>query len=449
MLTRTESTSIFLNTRLVVVGGLAFTVFSLILIRLLGLDILGKTLETHMQFLDIPLLREAPLQSILYTHSQPPLLNIIAWILSLLPTDLYTNFVVLNTVCSYVTGLVIYDIAQYYLASKPKALLVTLAYWASPAAFLYTTYPFYPCLTAIGYAGLIYSFFIASRYPSLSLKLIVFSIVYLSLLRSSFTLLHGIFIFIVYYFYSTTKPKLPTLGWALITLVIGLTAVPVKNLILYDFFGSSSWAPLNVAKGMGIHDGLGPFPLPEAIRMKYPNLQCAHVYGIQDKEDKRRNGYVNFNSCYLIEYAKIVKPTLGQNYNYKNHFKIVRDSSFIYFSPPEKYPFVENRVRISAYANAYNGLFMSAPVAGTEIRLILLILLVLTGYFLFKTRDKFIAVLLGIVIIHFFSHVLVDGGESSRFVFDIEFIFWIFLAMIMGRTSQPAHENLIRGADHA
>ena len=92
---------------------------------------------------------------------------------------------------------------------------------------------------------------------------------------------------------------------------------------------------------------------------------------------------------------------------------------------------------------------MSAPVAGTEIRLILLILLVLTGYFLFKTRDKFIAVLLGIVIVHFFSHVLVDGGESSRFVFDIEFIFWIFLAMIMGRTSQPAYENLIRGADHA
>ena len=106
---RTENASIFSNTRTVVLGALAFTVFSLTLIRTLGLDTLGKTLETHMQFLDIPLLREAPWQSILYTHSQPPLLNVITWILSLLPTDLYLNFIVLNTLCGYLTGLVIYD----------------------------------------------------------------------------------------------------------------------------------------------------------------------------------------------------------------------------------------------------------------------------------------------------------------------------------------------------
>lgn len=445
---RTENASIFSNTRMVVLGALAFTVFSLTLIRTLGLDTLGKTLETHMQFLDIPLLQEAPWQSILYTHSQPPLLNVITWILSLLPTDLYLNFIVLNTLCGYLTGLVIYDIARQYLNSSAKAWLITAAYWASPAAFLYTTYPFYPCLTAIGYAGLVYGFFIASRRPSTSLNLIVVSIVYLCLLRSSFTMLHGVCALVVYYFYCQKKPTGRALRWAVIVVTVGLTAIPVKNFLLYDFFGSSSWAPLNMAKGMGIYDGLGPFPLPEAIRAKYPDLSCARVYGVQDTEDKRRNGYVNFNSCYLIEYAKIVKPTLVENYNYKTHLKIARDSSFVYFSPPEKYPFVENRARIAPYANAYNGLFMVAPVAGKEVRLILIIVLLLSGYFLFKTRDKFIAVSLGIVIVHFFSHVLVDGGESSRFVFDIEFIFWILLAMIIGYASQSPHKNLIKDICH-
>jgi hypothetical protein len=446
---RAESTSTFSNSRAVILGALTFTVVSLLIIRLFSLDMLGKTLETHMQFLDIPLLREMPLQSILYTHSQPPLLNVITWILSLLPTDLYLNFIIINTLCSYFTGLVIYAIAKHYLCSKSKAWFLTALYWISPAAFLYTTYPFYPCLTAIGYSGLVYSFFIAAQNPRSSLKLIVVCIIYLCLLRSSFTILHGIAVFITYYFYCSTKPTIRTLTWASVILVISIGIVPAKNFILYDFFGSSSWGPLNVAKGMGIHDGLGPFPLPEAIREKYPNLYCDNVYGIQDKEDKRRNGQVNFNSCYLIEYAKIVKRTLWESYNHKTHLKIARDSSFVYFSPPEKYPFVENRVLIASYANAYNGLFMVAPVAGKEVRLLLFVLLVLSGYFLFKTRDKFIAVSLGIVIVHFFSHVLVDGGESSRFVFDIEFIFWIFLAIIIGYTAQSSHKIQPTGMPHA
>ena len=441
---RAKPLSIFLNPRSLVIYAILFVFISLLLIRLLGLDYLGKTIETHMQFLDIPLLREKPFLSILYTHSQPPLLNIIAWLLSLLPSDLYLNFIILNALCSYVTGLIIYDIAQQYLGSSTKALAITLAYWASPAAFLYVTYPFYPCLTAVGYATLLYSFFISQKNPSFALRLLAVSIVYLSLLRSSFTILHALGAFFAFYWYIKIKPKKKDLVWAASVVLIGITIVPVKNFVLYDFWGSSSWGPLNLAKGMGINDGLGPFPLPEAIRKKYPDLKCAHMYGIQDREDKRQNGWVNFNSCYLIEYANIVRPTLLKNYQFKKHLKNSFDSMLIYFSPSEKYPFVENRVRIAPYANAFNGLFMSAPILGTEIRILLIILIVTSIFHLYRTRDKFIAVALSIVGIHFLSHVLVDGGESSRFVFDIEFIFWIFLAIALGCATKPSDTSSAR-----
>ncbi len=434
--------------RAIFIGGLVFIIVSLVLIRLLGLDTLGKTLETHMQFLDIPTLKESPFLSILYTHSQPPLLNVIVWILSLLPTDLYLNFIILNIVCSYLIGLVIFDITQQYLGSQVTAIAITIGYWASPAVFLYTTYPFYPSLTAVGYAGLVYSFFIVSKYPTASLKLLVVSIIYLTLLRSSFSPLHGILAFIAYYTYTRGNSGRRTVSWAGAIIIIGISIVPVKNFVLYDFFGTSSWAPLNVAKGTGVHDGLGPFPLPEAIRAKYPDLQCENMYGIQDKDDKRRNGFVNFNSCYLVEYAKIVKPTLGENYNFRRHLKIAVESAWVYFSVPEKYPFVENRVRILSYANSFNGLFMTAPVLGSEVRLLILILLVMGTYYLFQRRDKFLGLLLAIVMIHFFSHVLIDGGESSRFVFDIEFIFWILFALVLSFFSKSADTNYTKVVNH-
>jgi hypothetical protein len=428
------------NSRNAIIGGLIFSGILLGLIRLLNVDTLGNTLETHMQFLDIPMLKESPFFSILYTHSQPPLLNVIVWILSLLPTDLYLNFILLNIFCTYLVGLVIFNVAQQYLDSRIKALIITIGYWASPAVFLYTTYPFYPCLTAVGYAGLVYSFFMAPQHSTASLKILVSSIVYLTLLRSSFTPLHGVLAFIAYCAYAPNKTDRRTIGWAAIIIVIGVSVVPLKNFILYDFWGTSSWAPLNIAKGTGTQGELGPFPLPEAIRAKYPDLQCENIYGIQDKEDKRRNGFVNFNSCYLVEYAKIVKPTLSENYDFKRHLKIAVESAWIYFSVPEKYPFVENRIQVLSYANSFNGLFMTAPVLGSEVRMLMVILIAMSIYYLFQRRDKFLGVLIAIVTIHFFSHVLVDGGESSRFVFDVEFIFWILLAVILSYWTK--HSNV-------
>ena len=45
--------------------------------------------------------------------------------------------------------------------------------------------------------------------------------------------------------------------------------------------------------------------------------------------------------------------------------------------------------------------------------------------------SQFSTILLSILALHFFAHILTDGGESRRHVFDIEFTFYIIFAMFI------------------
>jgi hypothetical protein len=55
-------------------------------------------------------------------------------------------------------------------------------------------------------------------------------------------------------------------------------------------------------------------------------------------------------------------------------------------------------------------------------------LLLLMPWLLYRYPDKRLISLCAVVAIHMASHVLTDGDESDRFVFDIEFCFYIFAA---------------------
>ena len=41
-----------------------------------------------------------------------------------------------------------------------------------------------------------------------------------------------------------------------------------------------------------------------------------------------------------------------------------------------------------------------------------------------------------LVMIHFFTHALTDGSEGKRFVFDVEFIFFIMIGIIIKSTQK-------------
>lgn len=413
---------------------LLFLVFVIVYmwgIQWAGLNTLGNSLETHMQFLDLQLLKEKPFKSLLYMHSQPPLLNLIAWLLAIIFPDLYIGFIITNIACTFIIGLIVYKVTFYYLDNLKLSIGLTVFFLLSPSVILNTAYPFYPILTALGYAVLVYSFFIVKEQRLFSVLIFSVAIIYLSLLRSSFSILHAIFFLILYFFYTRKNIPLKWMVRSAFIILILIAVVPVKNYFLYGFFGSSSWAPLNLAKGFGIGDEIGPFPTSEKIRLVKPELSCKKSYGIQDNTDIKANGNINFNSCYLIEYAKVRSKDVIKQYNFEMHLSNIKKYIWIYFSPPDKYIFLQNRIHISSYANMMNGFMMSASIDGHEIRLLILLILFAAIYFSFVKKDKFLLLLLIVFFTHFFSHVLLDGEESNRFVFDIEFLFYILVAIVI------------------
>jgi hypothetical protein len=412
-------------------------------VKMLGLDTLSHVLESYWQYLDLPELFADPLKSLLYFHAQPPLLNTIIVLLNLLPGDLYNKFILVNSLIAIVVAQIIFLIISTSTGSRLIGIILGGAYVLTPSTLLNIAYPFYPSLTTLGYAILIYAFFIISRMPSKSIFYFVLAITYLSLLRSSFSILHTLFFLVVYYFYFKicSAKDFRLAGALIVTLSISII-VPIKNWVLYDSFGSSSWAPLNIAYGVGIPRENGYFISPEKLKEIVPSLECKYSYHFQDRADTKHNGVPNFNSCYVLEFAKIVKSEKLRDYDPIRHLKYFLTNTAIYFSPSDKYRQLSNRLLIEKYSNIVNILQLTIPLTEKhEIRGLLIILLTAAITVSYSRRKLFMAFCVGVIIIHYLSHTLTDGYESQRFIIDIEFIFLIIAGLLIAECSHTRLQN--------
>lgn len=407
----------------------------------LGLNSLNWVITYHWQFLDIPTLILDPLNSILYQHTQPPLLNLIIILLSNLNGSLYDNFVILNSLLVGCIAVIIFKILYDSTKNIILSLIISFSFLIFPTTMLNTSYPFYTCLTAFGYALLIYSFHLNSLNFSRSIVYFVISCILLSLTRSSFTILHQVFFIVIFFLYNLSfKTYSKKIFIIPILIILPSLIVPLKNYILYDFFGSSSWAPLNIAKGVGIevktHDkNYSFFPTPKMINEIYPKLQCKHSYHPQDTMYEKFNGRANYNSCLVLEYSRIIKNQNLKEYKLKKHMKNFLVNTTKYFSPSDNYKMLKNRDSIEHYANIVKYLQLTIPIYKShyEIRLILLIIIFLSLICSILFKDKFLLFCLILIFSHYFTHVVTDGMESKRFVFDIEFIFFILFGLIYSK----------------
>ena len=410
---------------------LALTAVLILIVHFLQLNSLNSIIEFNWQYLDIPTLKDSPIDSLIYLHSQPPLLNFIVWVLSFSPIGIYESFIILNAFLTSLIALVIFTVVFSYWNSFLLASFASLAFTLSPAALLNICYPFYPVLTQFGYACLIYSFWSLKNKFKLAPIIFSFSVIFLSLLRTSFSVVHGVFFIILFMLYARhvyDKKKIFTGILFLTTMLIFI--VPVKNYWLYDFFGSSSYAPLNIAKGTGTTGlALLYFPSPKEIKESQLSLKCKHSYHFQDSSLFKLNGNPNYNSCYMIAYANYAKPIIAKNYNISKHFHQILWYVVQYFTPPDKYDDLMrgNRSQIENYSDLTNAFYLSYSIDryNQEVRLILLISLIAGLYWAIRKKDRFMMILLTVFITHFLTHVLTDGMEGRRFVFDIEFLFWI------------------------
>lgn len=406
----------------------------------LNLNSLSNVLNNHYQIMDLELLFLEPVKSLLFLHSQPPLLNTIIFFLNKAGNSVYENFVIFNSLLVGCVATLMLKILFDRSKNLFLSIFISLIYILFPSTLLNVSYPFYPCLTSFGYTLLLYSFHITNKKFSKSLIYFSIACILLSLTRSSFSLFHLFFFIIIFYVYNlNSKINLKKFYIAIFFVSIISLIVPFKNKFHYGFFGTSSWAPLNIGEAFGVKRQYGYFISPKKISEIYPELECKNSYHIQDKILVKSSGGSNYNSCLMIEYATIVKNEIIEGYNILDHAYRILSNTVQYFSPSDKYFFLTNRDKISDYANFINYLQLTFKLTSKldnrnlaihEIRVLLILLLFGALFYSYSFKNKFLFLCFLIIFIHFITHVIVGGPEGKRFIFDIEFIFFIIFGLI-------------------
>lgn len=408
---------------------LLFLILELSAVYGLQLDTLGRVLRQHWQFADLSTLAAEPFTSWMYIHSQPPLLNIIVAAIISKSGDAYSGFILLNCLGAAITSVVIlYILNQGITRYRWLSYCFALAYLLAPSTLLYSAYPFYPTLTSTGYAILALALFIAKSHKRLSLLLLCASLVYLTLLRSSFPPVIALLILIIYFALIFDKAgRLKNACLVALCSLIPITAIYTKNFVMYDFWGSTSFAPINTAKGFGVPIELNYFPSPEELMRTRPDLPCKHSYRSIDQAPAKQDGNPNYNSCYFLAFAQSQQGIAWKDYVFERHLRRIVSHVARYLSLPDRYQYLTNRSSLEAYADVFNTAFLPLPLReGYTIRVGVVLLMLAMLWSLYRTRDKRMIALYAICVVHMLSHVLTDGDESDRFIFDIEFCFYIF-----------------------
>jgi hypothetical protein len=262
--------------------------------------------------------------------------------------------------------------------------------------------------------------------------LLIGSLIFLTLLRSSFPPITAIVVIGIYFVFIDDKVSLKRNF--LIVLIVSLfpiTAVYTKNLLMYNFWGSSSFSPINMAKGFGVPVELNFFPTPQQINLERPDIVCEHGYKSIDRAVFKKDGNPNYNSCYFLAFAQTQRQTAWVNYDYKKHLWRVISHLGKYLSLPDKYEYLTNRTKIQSYANIFNTLFLPWFARdGYAIRLTIILILAAMPYCLWLRSDQRMIGIYTLCMLHLVTHVITDGDEGDRFVFDIEFSFYIFFAFL-------------------
>lgn len=422
-----------------------FFVFAYYLTTLAGTNHLSGLLRHHWQIVDIDATSKNPFRSLLYLHSQPPLLNFIIGLLGQLPGELYQKFIYLNCLCTAITTFVILKLSRYLTQSIYISAIITALYLIAPSVLLNIGYPFYPSLTSAGFALLLYALYLSRVNLRLSFTILIISVIYLTLLRGSFSIIHLIFVSALYFYYLEGCPQIrhlhanrPRVTFRKKIVICLFMAAPIliwntKNLVMYDFWGASSWGPVNLAKGFGIEILPNAFPTPSQIQASMPEYQCLKFYDLIDFSVTKSNGAPNYNSCYYLSFAKAQGKKIFAEYNLKNHLLRIISHTGQYFSLPDRYEYLKNRQEIEFYANIYDAIFLVVtPKVNYEIRISLFALITIALVFSFRgKKNQLMQMILVLLFMHLLSHVITDGDEGKRFIFDIEFFFYIIMAYIL------------------
>jgi len=414
-----------------------FLVIQLGIVKLFHLDSLEEVMEFHWQFVDSSLLKSAPLETIFLNHAQPPMLNLLVFIFLQLPFNIYQAFIIFNAICMSIVCLIIFNILSKAV-NRFIAIIFSLTYCALPSVLLNVSYPFYTCVSALGYSLIVYGFWKTFHRSKIGVVFFVIGLMVVNNTRTSFTFLHVAILITLFIVLNLRmiRHNTPLLLVLAFTGVLSLV-VPTKNLLLYDFFGSSSWINQTVASGWKLNAPLGYFPTPEKIKVNYPDLVCRNIHTQLDIQERKSNGHPNFHSCLVLEYSKILESQGLDGYSLGKHIRSIYGYTLEYLSLPDSYMFLNNRDQIWFYSELMKLPQLSITLqlfqyGGTySVRFTLVLILILLAISLFRKPDEFIKFSFLLLSLHFLTYTLSEGIESRRHIFEVEFLYVILLPILL------------------
>jgi hypothetical protein len=217
----------------------------------------------HHQYLDAKLLHENLASSLFFLHAQPPLWNaIIGLFLKIAngnPFLFSFYYLCFSFLLSLLIAFMVNNLVVTLTAGRTAGVSAALFYVVFSSAYFYEFYIFYQLFTAFLAVGCVQglSRFLAGERDSSRLAGLVILLSCLVSLTLTWSLFHPIFVLAVnvslYLAFRFNKPiagkKTATfLPPLLFFSTLAAFIIPVKNLIVFDYFGSSTWFGMNLAQ---------------------------------------------------------------------------------------------------------------------------------------------------------------------------------------------------------
>ncbi|MES2391089.1 MAG: hypothetical protein V4555_05585 [Acidobacteriota bacterium] len=220
-----------------------------------GVRFAAERLFVDWQFLDPTLLQHHLFQSLLYLHTQPPLMNLFFGLcLKLTPNHWPTLAHAIYCTLGLLAWLALYTVAVRNRVPHRFALLFTLVALCNPSAILFESEPLYTnvvfCLLL--FAAFFFDRFLRTRSPNDATALLAL-LTTLVLSRASFQLLWFLVIACCILKLTPRQNLRRTVTVAILCTAF-ITSVYAKNYILFRSFNTSSWMGMNLAKGFSETD---------------------------------------------------------------------------------------------------------------------------------------------------------------------------------------------------
>ncbi|MFC1600883.1 ArnT family glycosyltransferase [Candidatus Sumerlaeota bacterium] len=328
---------------------------SRIIVLALGVRFDASSLDSFWQYLDLSILQNGLLQGVYYQHSQPPLFNIfLGVVLKLFPASYVYVFAALYYLCGLLIYFLIYQLLCLAKFNSRLALALATIFIVAPGAILYEQWLFYtwPVAALLTFAA--YAFFLYEKTQLLRYAvcfLIAISIVCLT--RSAFHLVY--LAACIALILLVRSPRRKMTGAFAVGALLLVGSLFLKNLVVFGFFGSSSWMGMSVWNIVKENEApiltadpavimVEPFSSIDQYPEKYRDVpdKFSAIPGLTD--EYKQSGAINLNHYgYLAisaEYLKGARDSIS--YDVAGYLKNVVWAWGFYAKPSWDYCYMED-----------------------------------------------------------------------------------------------------------